>query len=207
MAKVPPASPDVEAGPGPTDTQLKKIVQLARDQYKLLKDIDTAQKALDQLNLLLKQNSEVDLPAAMDEIGMKNYALSNGASVEIETNVQASIAEVNRPAAHKWLEAHKMGDLIKREIKILFGKDQVSWAKKFLADCAKRTKPLNLKTKEWVDPQTLKATVRGLRRDAEAAGKNPDEVVPKDLFGVYVARFAVVTLHDEEPAPKPKKSK
>ena len=195
---IPEMKGEVEQNLGPSDADLKKATMLARTQLDLLAEADTLQKKLTEVNFKLKQNMEVDLPAVLDEIGQSEFKLSNGAVVSLQTAVQASISEANRPAAHAWLEKHKMGDLIKREIKILFGRDEVSWAKKFLADCAKRAKKLNLGTKEWVDANTLKATVKRLRADATEAGKNPDEVVPKDLFGVYVVRFASVQIPGED---------
>lgn len=188
---------DIEAGSGPTDKQLRIVVTLAHEQMDLLIQIDKLTKELDSLNTKLATNMFTALPAAMDEIGIKETTLSNGVKIKINQDVMASITEANRPLAHEWLEKHKLGTLIKRKIEILFGREDVAWAKKFLKDCAKRTKPLNLKTKEWVEPQTLKAQVRRMREDAVDNKQNPDEAIPKDLFGVFVKRLAVVVIPDE----------
>lgn len=188
---------DIEAAAGPTDKELSKVTRLAREQLDHQKEIETLEKRLSEAQLRLKINREQDLPAAMDEAKIAEFKLSNGASVTIKTSAQASITEANRPKAHAWLEKHKHGALIKRQIQILFGKGEDTWAKKFLADCKKRKLKLKLATKEWVDHNTLKAFVREQRSLALEEKRNPDEAVPKDLFGVYVARFAEVTLPED----------
>lgn len=101
--------------------------------------------------------------------------------------------------AHVWLEDNGHGDLIKHEIKILFGRDDGSWYKKFMADCAKRKRPLDFSRRDWVDPNTLGAFVREQIRNAAAQGVPPEQAIPFKVFGVHTATVAKLV------APKARK--
>lgn len=196
---------DIESD-GPSDKDIKTLVRLARTQLDLLAEEEKIMKDLSRVQGLLKANMEVDLPLALDEAGVAAFPLSNGAIVEMKEVTRASISEERKPKAHAWLIKNKLEDLIKREIKILFGRDEVKWAEKFMRDMAQRKKPLNHSLKEWVDSNTMSAQVRRMREAFKDAGKNPDDAIPKDLFGIYVARTAVVKLPSEG-APVKSKAK
>lgn len=197
-------SPDVEAAPPPTDEELSKVRTLAAQQLELVADIIELQDQLDAKNSKLKQNMEVDLPTLMAQLGMTDFGLVGGARVAVKTAVNASIPKDLTVDAHGFLEEHGHGGLIKRRIQILFGREDIAWAKKFLADCAKRKKPLNLDTKEWVEPQTLSAFVREQIALATNAGADPEERVPTRLFGVFKRTYAAVEVPG---AKKPAKKK
>lgn len=184
---------DVAEVAPPSDADLKRVTDLAVAQVKLAERIAKGEELLKTLNGDLKRLSEVDLPEAMNRIGMKMFQLKDGSVVEIATSVHASIPKDLVPTAHKFLEDHGNEGMIKRQIQILFGRGQTGWAKKFLADCAKRKLPLDLKEKEWVDPQTLTAWARGNLKTVEASGGNLEEIMPTALFGVFKRTYAKIT--------------
>lgn len=189
---------------GPTDGSIKTLVRLAREQLDLLVEEAKIMRDLVAVQAKLKTNMEVDLPLALDEAGVAAFPLSNGVIVELKETTRASISEERKPKAHAWLIKNKLEDLIKREIKILFGRDETKWAEKFMRDMSKRKKPLNHSLKEWVDSNTMSAQVRRMREAFKEAGKNPDDAIPKDLFGIYVARQGVVKIPSDSAPVKSK---
>ncbi len=194
---------DVEEAPAPNDAELAKVRDLALKQVELLKRVISLQEQLDAANAALKLNQEVELPDLLLKLGVTNFGLRGGHSVDLQEIVNASIPkdEAITREAHAWLEDHKHF-VVKRRIQIFFGRDDMAWAKKFLADCARRKKPLQLEEKEWVEPQTLGALVREQLSVAKSTGQDPETLAPSNLLGVFKLTKAVVSGPN---VPKPKK--
>jgi hypothetical protein len=162
-----------------------RVRDLAQRHLELEARIIKGETLLAQLRVELKQIDEVDLPAVMQEVGLTDFGLIGGARVEVRKFITASIPKGGEAVAYEWLELHNHGGLIKRRIQILFGREDVAWAKQFLAQCARRKRPLQLEEKMWVEPQTLMAFVREQLRNAAAVGGNPEEYAPTALLGVF----------------------
>lgn len=188
----------VEAAETPSDEELKEVRRLAQQYADLEDEIAELGRQLAAKQLALKGIREGSLPLALTTIGMKRFELIGGGEVELKTMVAASITEARKPEAHAWLEKNGHGGMIKHEIKIMFGKDEDAWAKKFLADLAKRKKPLRFERKDAVNPQTLGAFVRKTIADATARGLSPEKVLPLDLLGVFQMRYAEVVRPKRE---------
>jgi|SRR5580700_2171048 hypothetical protein len=137
-----------------------------------------------------KQTVEHDLPNAMIAARLETWPLPGGARFDLATIINASIPKDQTDEAFELLEKQGHGDLIKRRIQILFGREDIAWAKKFLADCARRKRPLDLSQKAWIEPQTFSAFVREQIKQAAAEGRDPEETVPTKLFGVFKATYA-----------------
>jgi len=213
----------VEAAPLPTDDDLSKVRKLAETQVALERRIAKGQALLKQLNDQHKDIAERQLPLAMKSLHMKFFGLDDGSKITLKDVVAAGIPKAMTETAHAWLEVLHAA-LIKHKIEVIFGRDEDAWAKKFMRDMAQRKKQLNYKRKDWVEPQTLGAFVRGevarlrgLGRDpygplpdaetiacaAELTSKGkalpPDlaaafDVLPKDALGVYEVTVAEVEL-------------
>lgn len=181
---------DIEEAPAATGDQLKNITNLAKAQIVLLAEIAAMEDVLTAKKQALKANQETDLPEAMTAAGMKSFELTDKtgaeiAGVTIKEIVAASITKANLPRALPYMEKHAPG-LIKRVITVKFGKDDDAWAKKFMADMAKRKKKLDATVTETVNPQSLGAWVR----EKDAA----NEAVDEKLLGVFRVRKAIVDL-------------
>lgn len=176
--------------PAPSDNELKSVVGLAREQWKWEREIGRLKDELKKAEEALKNVAERELPNLLVEIGMTQFKLSNGALLELKTETYASISAEHRAAAHKWLEDHEHGNIIKREFNIRFNRGDEAWAKKFQRDLAQRKKPLAVVVKRAVHPQTLQAWVR----EALAAGIT----VPEDIFGIFKKRVTKLTPPKQE---------
>ncbi len=196
---------DIEAAPPPDDADLATVAALAERLIALMAEAAEAEERLADVQKALRQVTEVDLPAAMAQLGITDFGLVGGGRVEVATAITASIPKERTSEAHAFLEACGSGGLIKRRIQILFGREDIAWAKKFLADCAKRKRALDMDVKEWVEHQTLGAWAREQLRLAAAVGADPEEAVPSAVFGIFKRTYASVTLPGQAPAKKGKK--
>jgi hypothetical protein len=186
-----------EHTPKAGDNLLASISALAAEQKAAEATVARLEEELKEAQRALQDIAERRLPELMDAAESALYTSKDGIRVEIKENIRGSIKKGNEAEAFAWLEEHGHGDLIKREFKILFSKDEEVWAKKFEADLRKRKKALNLELKRSVAPPTLGAFVR------EELEKGTD--VPLTTLGVYRQRVAKVTVSDkgkkDGPAP------
>lgn len=189
---------EVEEANPVTDEDIKKVRDAAEKAMALRLDVERLGDELERKNAELKTTIEQTLPNAMIGARLETWPVGNGSRFDLTTMIAAGIPKDRAEEAYDWLEKNKHGDLIKRIITIRFGRDDVAWAKKFIADCAKRKKPLDITEAKKVEHQTLGAFVREQIRLATAEGRNADEAAPPDLLGVYRLTFAKF----EEPKEK-----
>lgn len=185
---------DVESAPPPADADLKTVAELAQRVLTLEDEIAVLEAEAQTKKNALKEITEHTLPLALTQLGMTKFELTGGGLVGIKEIIAASISEANKAAAHAWLEKNGHGSLIKRQITITFGKGEEKWAAKFMRDLAQRKKPVRSQLKEAVNYQTLGAFVREQIVDARIKGKDPQDVLPYTLLGVFEAKIAEVKL-------------
>lgn len=163
--------------------RLETISRLAHRQVELEKELEDLAEKQKAIKKELTRVAQVDLPEAMDEVGMAQLRLSDGFEVDIQEGVDASITKLNAGEAHAWLEEHGFGDLIKREVKANLPRERPELVGAFRKFLEQEGVPFD--EKEAVHPQTLKRFVR------EQLEKGVD--IPEDLFGVFNYRKAKIT--------------
>lgn len=167
---------------------MARIQGLAQEQIAAETRIASLDEQLAEAKAALRNVKEVQLPELLDEAELGDSIITTpaGYKVQLGVAIRGSIPKVMESKAFLWLEEHENGKLIKRTFAIEFGKGDETWANKFERDCAQRKRPLNIKRKKGVHPQTLQSFVR----------QQLDEGVdfPMDLFGVFRQRFAKVTV-------------
>ena len=115
------------------------------------------------------------IPTMMSEMGLSELKLQDGSHLKVATSYKAHISEANKEAAYNWLRNNGLGDIIKNEISVSFGKDEDNKAASYV-DLAK-SQGLEPARKMKVEPMTLKALVR----ERIEAGKD----MPTEIFGVF----------------------
>ncbi len=165
---------------------LTQLAAMAHEQKQAEADVARLEDELKAAKEKLKFISESKIPNFMEANEMRDYTTKDGLSVEINELIRGSIPKATEAKAFAWLEENNSGHLIKRQFIIEFGKDEEAWAKKFMADLAKRKRQLNHPVKRAVPPQTLQAVVR------EALGNGV--AIPMEVFGVHRQRVAKVTV-------------
>ena len=177
--------PDFEA-----DQQdvLKKTfnVQSLADQVerleKLQKEIESAEEQLKQKKKNLEHVSGEVIPTMMAEMGLSHLKLMDGSSVDVKPHYSATITQANKEAAFNWLRNNGLGDIIKNEISVSFGRNEDTRA----ADYAELAKGHGFEPtqKLKVEPMTLKALVR----ERIEAGKE----MPTLIFNVFIGNKTTI---------------
>ena len=122
------------------------------------------------------------IPTMMSEMGLSHLKLVDGSSVDVKPNYSASITIANKDAAFNWLRNNGLGDIIKNEISVSFGRNEDNKAAGY-ADFA-RGQGFEPTQKLKVEPMTLKALVR----ERLEAGKE----MPTELFNVFVGNKTTI---------------
>ena len=122
------------------------------------------------------------IPTMMSEMGLSHLKLMDGSSVDVKPNYSANITIANREAAFNWLRNNGLGDIIKNEISVSFGRNEDNKAADYAALAQERGFQPTQKLK--VEPMTLKALVR----ERIEAGKE----LPTELFNVFVGNKTTI---------------
>ena len=115
------------------------------------------------------------IPTMMSEMGLAELKLHDGSHLKVSTSYRATITEANKVAAFNWLRKNGLGDIIKNEISVSFGRNEDNKAADYAALAQERGYQPTQKLK--VEPMTLKALVR----ERIEAGKE----MPTEIFGIF----------------------
>ena len=123
------------------------------------------------------------IPTMMQEMNISTLKLADGSSVEVKPVYGASIPKTRQEAAFKWLRENGLGDLIKNEVTVAFGRNEDTKASDYaiLAKVQGYEPVQKLK----VEPMTLKALVR----ERLEAGLE----MPSDLFNLFTGNRTKIT--------------
>lgn len=135
---------------------------------------------------------ETALPEAMAEAGVESLTLLDGASLGIKKDISCGIREGMIDEAVEWLDDHRLGDIVKDEIKFELAKDEREHAEHLLR-LARVWLGIQGTEKLSVNAMTLKATINQQRE----AGVE----LPTNIFSVYDLKRAEII------PPKTKKGK
>ena len=156
------------------------------DKILDLKDLeDEVANAEESLKTLKEKRaiSCVEIPKMMDEMQITKLKLKDGEAVEIKKVYGASIPKDQQEAAFTWLRNNGLGDIIKNDITVTFGRGEDNKAASY-AELARGSgfEPIQ---KIGVNPMTLKALVR------ERLESGQD--VPADLFKPFEGNQTKIT--------------
>ena len=123
------------------------------------------------------------IPTMMQEMNISTLKLADGTSVEVRPVYGASIPTKSKEEAFKWLRDNGLGDLIKNEITVAFGRDEDNKAQQYavLAQ-GQGYEPIQ---KLKVEPMTLKALVRERLESGQE--------MPSDLFNLFTGNRTKIT--------------
>ena len=154
-------------------------IQSLADQVERLEACNKRLEELEALYKNLKKSRDVIsgdiIPTMMSEMGLAELKLQDGSHLKVSTSYRATITEANKEAAFTWLRNNGLGDIIKNEISVSFGRNEDNKAADYAALAQERGYQPTQKLK--VEPMTLKALVR----ERIEAGKE----MPTEIFGVF----------------------
>jgi hypothetical protein len=154
-------------------------IQSLADQVERLELCDDRIADIENdLKMMKKKRDHISgevIPTMMSEMGLAELKLHDGSHLKVSTTYRATITEANKEAAFNWLRSNGLGDIIKNEISVSFGRNEDNKA----ADYAELAKGQGFQPtqKMKVEPMTLKALVR----ERIEAGKD----MPTEIFGVF----------------------
>ena len=177
-------------------------INFEEDQQNAMSKTDNIQSLADQVERLEKMNRGIEkteeslkeqkkqkdhvsmevIPTLMSEMGLAELKLVDGSVVTVKPNYSASITVANREAAFNWLRNNGLGDIIKNEISVSFGRNEDNKAADYATLAQERGYQPTQKLK--VEPMTLKALVR----ERIEAGKE----MPTELFNVFVGNQTTI---------------
>ena len=122
-----------------------------------------------------KIGSEI-IPSLLAEQGLASLKLADGSSVDIRKSYNCTIKKDQVESAFEWLRNNGLGDLIKNEVAVQFGKGEDNKAEQLLGLAVREGYEPSQKQK--VEPMTLKA----LYRERIEAGLD----MPSQFFHTFV---------------------
>ena len=177
-------------------------IDFEKDQQDTMKKTDNIQSLADQVEKLDSLNKRLELqeenikntkkelehlsgeviPTMMAEMGLSQLKLMDGSLVDVKPFYSANITVANKEKAFNWLRENGLGDIIKNEISVSFGRNEENKAADYAALAQERGFQPTQKMK--VEPMTLKALVR----ERTEAGKD----MPTELFNIFVGNKTTI---------------
>ena len=167
-------------------TQINSTKTLSDEVIKL-RNLEDQVKASEEHTKTLKEKarelSQIVIPQMMKEMNITKLKLKDGASIEVSNFYSAKIIPEKQEAAFNWLRSNGLGDIIKNDVTVTFGRGEDNKAMAY-ATLAKGQgyEPVQ---KIGVHPQTLKAVVR----ERTESGQD----LPADLFNTFVGNQTKIT--------------
>ena len=161
---------------------IDKLANKIKEMQMIQKDIEQNEEYLKQRKKDLEHISGEAIPTMLSEMGLSFLKLSDGSSVEVKTNYSATITLAKKEEAFNWLRQNGLGDIIKNEISVSFGRNEDNKAANY-AELAKG-QGFEPTQKLKVEPMTLKALVR----ERLEAGKE----MPTELFNIFVGNKTTI---------------
>ena len=185
-----------------TEQEQRMTIDFEKDQEQVLDKTTNINKLADKIKEMQAKQTQLELqedsvkktkkdiehlsgeiiPTMLSEMGLSFLKLQDGSSIEVKTNYSATITQANKEKAFNWLRENGLGDIIKNEISVSFGRNEDNKA----ADYAELAKGQGLEPKQKlkVEPMTLKALVR----ERIEAGKE----MPTEIFNIYVGNKTTI---------------
>ena len=154
-------------------TKLQSLEDEIDEQEKKLKELKRNQELL---------SGEV-IPTMMTEMNISTLKLADGSAVEVKPVYGASIPAAKKEDAFTWLRENGLGDLIKNEITVAFGRNEDNKALAYASLAQGQGYEPVQKLK--VEPMTLKALVRERLESGQE--------MPSDLFNVFAGNRTKIT--------------
>ena len=167
-------------------TQIDSTKTLSDEVIKLRNLEDQIAASEDHTKTLkekARELSQIVIPEMMKEMNVTKLKLKDGASIEVTNFYSARITPDKQEAAFNWLRENGLGDIIKNDVTVTFGRgeDNKAMAYATLAESNGYQPQQKLK----VEPMTLKA----LYRERVEKGKD----LPSEHFNLFKGNKTKIT--------------
>jgi hypothetical protein len=165
-----------------SDESVSGIAGLAKRAKMLEKELEDLGASLKEKEEQYRNLTEVSIPEAMAEAGMKKFVMEDGSMIDVKPFYGASISKARQAEAFKWLRDHGFDDIIKNTVSVRFGRKEDELAARMIQ--LLREQGFIPEQTEKVEPQPLKAWVK------ERIEKG--QPVDSELFGVFIGQKATI---------------
>ena len=162
---------------------IKSLASQVKSLKELEDELKSDEESLKNKKKEIERISGEVIPTMLSEMGLSSLKLADGSAVDVKPYYTANISIANREAAYGWLRSNGLGDIIKNDITVSFGRNEDNKAAQY-ANLA-RGQGFEPTQKLKVEPMTLKALVR----ERIEAGKD----MPMDTFNVFVGNRTKIT--------------
>ena len=155
------------------------IEELEKDQQQVIEkaDVDTLASYCRELQTYEEEIAELEeqikkkrekadkisseiIPNMLAEQGISSLKLADGSSVDVRKSYNCTIKKDEMESAYNWLRENQLGDIIKNEVSVQFGKGEDNKAEQLLDLAAREGYEPSQRSK--VEPMTLKALYRAV---------------------------------------------
>ena len=157
-------------------TDIQQLSSYCLELQALEDEISTKEEETKKLKEKADKIASEIIPNMLAEQGLSSLKLADGSGVEIRKTYSCTVKKDNLESAYKWLRENGLGDIIKNEVFVTFGKGEDNKAQDLL-DLAEQS-GYEPQQKQKVEPMTLKA----LYRERIEAGLD----MPSDSFHLFV---------------------
>jgi pyruvate carboxylase len=161
---------------------IKSLSNEVQKMESLSKEIEDIEENLKKKKKDLDVISGEVIPTMMSEMGLSQLKLMDGSQIDVKPFYNATITVANRESAFNWLRQNGLGDIIKNEVVVSFGRGEDNKAAEY-AELAK-SQGLQPAQKLKVEPMTLKALVR---QRIEAG-----QEMPTEIFSIFVGNKTTI---------------
>ena len=157
-------------------TDIQQLSGYCLELQGLEDDIQSKEEEIKKLKEQADKIASEIIPNMLAEQGLSSLKLADGSGVEIRKTYSCTVKKDNLESAYKWLRDNGLGDIIKNEVFVTFGKGEDNKAEQLLNLAVQEGFEPQQKSK--VEPMTLKA----LYRERIEAGLD----MPPDSFHLFI---------------------
>ena len=114
-----------------TQTEPQKLTDEIKKLQDIQQEIQNYKDRIKDLEESEKYFSQVVIPDMMNAMNLKTMKLKDGSEIEVSNKFFASALAAKRPEAYNWLRENGLGNIVKNEITVRFGRDEDNKAQQY----------------------------------------------------------------------------
>ena len=114
-----------------TQTEPQKLTDEIKKLQDIQQEIQNYKDRIKDLEESEKYFSQVVIPDMMNAMNLKTMKLKDGSEIEISNKFFATALAEKKAEAYQWLRDNGLGNIVKNEITVRFGKDEDNKAQQY----------------------------------------------------------------------------
>ena len=114
-----------------TQTEPQKLTDEIKKLQDIQQEIQNYKDRIKDLEENEKYFSQIVIPDMMNAMNLKTMKLKDGSEIEISNKFFANALAAKRAEAYQWLRENGLGNIVKNEITVRFGRDEDNKAQQY----------------------------------------------------------------------------